>query len=68
MGVSVGEKRTGILITSIHKIGIDKGFNFYQGQGRKFKGQGQIRILNKTFNELLIKNRKSDFDYTHIEC
>ena len=68
MGVCVDEKRTGILITFTHKIGIDKGFNLYQGQGRKVKGQGQIRIFKQIFNELLIKNRRSDFDYTHIEC
>ena len=38
------------MINLTHKIGIDKGFKLYQGQGRGVKGQGQIGICKYNFN------------------
>ena len=49
---SGGQERTRNLITLTHKIGIDEPLNLYQGQGRRVKGQGQIRIYKQNFNEL----------------
>ena len=43
--INDSQQSKGILMILTHKIDIDKNFNFYQGQGRRVKGQCQIGIF-----------------------